>query len=158
MSKVVKMGCIQNLCDLFELHQDSKILNVGLDALEAILTVGARVNSVTDYVSLVEEAGGVEKIEGLQEHQNEEIYSKAVSILENFFGAEEEYEEEGAFNPFSTAAENATPSNSQYNFGMPTTGKASVDFSGAFGGPMQNAFGLASPQGNVFNFNMNGSL
>jgi importin subunit alpha-1 len=39
---------------------------------------------------IIEEAEGVDRIEDLQEHNNEEIYNKSYSILEEYFELEEE--------------------------------------------------------------------
>ena len=41
------------------------------------------------YAGLIDEADGLDKIEELQNHNNEEIYEKAVNILETFFDVEE---------------------------------------------------------------------
>ena len=41
------------------------------------------------YAALIDAAEGLDKIEELQNHNNEDIYEKAVSILENFFDVEE---------------------------------------------------------------------
>mmetsp|Transcript_45344 Transcript_45344/g.66784 ORF Transcript_45344/g.66784 Transcript_45344/m.66784 type:complete len:84 (+) Transcript_45344:2-253(+) len=38
------------------------------------------------YDQLVDEAEGLAKIEGLQEHENDHIYKKAVEIIERFYG------------------------------------------------------------------------
>lgn len=45
---------------------------------------------VNYYAQLVEEAEGLEKIENLQSHDNNEIYEKAVKILETFRLEEED--------------------------------------------------------------------
>jgi len=41
------------------------------------------------YAQLVDEAEGLDKIEELQNHTNEDIYDKAVNILETFFDVED---------------------------------------------------------------------
>lgn len=46
-------------------------------------------NGVNPYAQLIDEAEGLDRIEHLQNHAHEEIYEKAVSILENFFDVED---------------------------------------------------------------------
>lgn len=46
-------------------------------------------NNVNPFAQLVEDADGLDKIEALQEHQNEDLYEKAVAILETYFECEE---------------------------------------------------------------------
>ncbi len=42
------------------------------------------------YAAMVEDAEGLDKIEALQQHQNEDVYVKAVHMLEAFFDIEGE--------------------------------------------------------------------
>lgn len=42
-------------------------------------------NGVNIYTQLIDEAEGLDKIEDLQTHENEEIYDKAANMLEQFF-------------------------------------------------------------------------
>ncbi|XP_024036257.1 importin subunit alpha-2-like [Citrus clementina] len=85
---LVREGCIKPLCDLF-VCPDPRIVTVCLEGLENILKVGEAEKNmgtatadVNQYAQLVEEAEGLEKIENLQSHDNNEIYEKAVKILE----------------------------------------------------------------------------
>ena len=87
---IVEYGAIKALCSILEVA-DSKIVLVALDALSAIMKVGTKHGS--NYAVLVDEAGGVEMIENLQEHENEKVYLKAVDILEEFFHGEEQEDE-----------------------------------------------------------------
>ncbi len=41
------------------------------------------------FATVIDEAEGTDKIEQLQSHSHEEIYEKAVSILETFFDVED---------------------------------------------------------------------
>jgi hypothetical protein len=83
---LVQQGCIPPLVALLSV-QDVNLLMVVLDALSHILAVGQNVpnangNPCADYV---EEAGGIDAIEALQEHENEEVYLKALKIIETYF-------------------------------------------------------------------------
>jgi importin subunit alpha-1 len=91
---LVNQGCIKPLCDILE-SQDIKIIGVCLDALESILRVGDMQKGhmgYNPYSVLIEEAGGMEKIEVLQGHSNGSIYEKAFQIVDKYFGEEEEEE------------------------------------------------------------------
>lgn len=46
-------------------------------------------NGVNPYAQLIDEADGLDRIEHLQNHAHENIYEKAVSILETFFDVED---------------------------------------------------------------------
>jgi importin subunit alpha-1 len=90
---LVQQGCIKPLCDLLTCS-DARIITVALEGLENILKIGEKdaksVGGLNQYSTLIEEAEGLDKIEQLQNHQNNDIYEKAVKILELYFGGEEE--------------------------------------------------------------------
>lgn len=74
---------------------DNKLIQVALDGIENILKVGEEDKfrtgqGVNAYAIYVEEAGGMEKIHDLQIHDNQDIYKKAYSIIDKYFGEEEE--------------------------------------------------------------------
>lgn len=79
------------MCDVLDVPGESRIIVAALDAIENILTVGERHN--LDYCTTVDECGGIDKLEKLQEHADDAIYNKAIHIIERFFG-EEEVEDE----------------------------------------------------------------
>ena len=92
---LVSQGCVKPLCDLL-ICPDPRIVTVCLEGLENILKVGevgknsGETGNVNFYAQLIEEAEGLEKIENLQSHDNNEIYEKAVKILETYWLEEEE--------------------------------------------------------------------
>jgi len=91
---LVECGCIKPMCDLLT-GQDSKLVGVALDALENILRVGKQKqqeNSLPDnpVVAIVEQADGLNRIEALQEDPNEDVYQKAVRMLEQYWPLEDE--------------------------------------------------------------------
>lgn len=125
---LVQQGCIEPLCNLLSVH-DTRIVSVALEGLENILRVGDKEKETTnsefnEFARLVESAGGLDKIEALQQHTQQEVYEKAVHLLEVYFAADEEEDIEGVV-PDSTG--------SQFTFG----GQAAPDGGFNFGGAPQ---------------------
>ncbi|GMH07728.1 hypothetical protein Nepgr_009568 [Nepenthes gracilis] len=92
---LVSQECIKPLCDLL-ICPDPRIVTVCLEGLENILKVGeaekhvANSGGVNLYAQMIDDAEGLEKIENLQTHNNNEIYEKAVKILETYWLEEED--------------------------------------------------------------------
>uniref|UniRef100_A0A3Q1DH40 Importin subunit alpha n=1 Tax=Amphiprion ocellaris TaxID=80972 RepID=A0A3Q1DH40_AMPOC len=91
---LVSLNAIKPMCDLLTV-MDSKIVQVSLNGLENILRLGeqeAKQNGtgINPYCALIEEAYGLDKIEFLQSHENQEIYQKAFDLIEHYFGVEED--------------------------------------------------------------------
>eukprot|EP00919_Chromeraceae_sp_WS-2016_P059847 GHVR01142244.1.p1 GENE.GHVR01142244.1~~GHVR01142244.1.p1 ORF type:complete len:518 (+),score=120.84 GHVR01142244.1:29-1582(+) len=94
---MVMCGCVAPLCGLLRV-KDTKIVSVALEALENILRMGAskqKDSNLPDnpWIATIEQCDGVEQIEKLQEDANEEIYNKAVALLERYFPVEEDEED-----------------------------------------------------------------
>ncbi|KAB5527397.1 hypothetical protein DKX38_021244 [Salix brachista] len=87
---LVDQGCIKPLCDLL-ICPDPRIVTVCLEGLENILKVGEAIKNLGNtgnailYTQMIEDVEGLEKIENLQSHDNNEIYEKAVKILETYW-------------------------------------------------------------------------
>jgi len=88
---VVEAGAIEAVCSILNAH-DTKMLLVALDAVDHILKLGVKLNK--DYPSFVDECEGLSMIEDLQEHESDEVYQKAVMIIETYFGADDGEENE----------------------------------------------------------------
>lgn len=118
--KLVEQGLIQPLCDLLEVNE-AKILMIAMESLDSVMAVGAASNQTSDFAQVVDEAGGLDKLEYLQEHENKSIYEKAVALIEKHFGCEEEEGE----------SENMAPvaSGNVFSFGVAPTGAVSKPFS-----------------------------
>ncbi|KAL1565137.1 Inositol monophosphatase 1 [Salvia divinorum] len=92
---LVQAGCIKPLCDLL-LCPDPRIVTVCLEGLENILKVGeaeknqGNSRDVNVFAQMIDDAEGLEKIENLQSHDNNEIYEKAVKILETYWLEEDD--------------------------------------------------------------------
>ncbi|CCE63719.1 hypothetical protein TPHA_0F02380 [Tetrapisispora phaffii CBS 4417] len=108
---LVAQGCIKPLCDLLEIA-DNKIVEVTLDALENILKMGeadkeARGLTINENADYIEKAGGMEKIFNCQQNENDKIYEKAYTIIETYFGEEDD-----------AIDENMAPQTSENTFGF----------------------------------------
>ena len=88
---VIEAGAIDAVCSILNVN-DTKMLLVALDAIECILKLGSKLNK--DYISFVDECDGLTMIETLQEHESDEVYQKAISLIETYFGAENGGEDE----------------------------------------------------------------
>lgn len=95
---LISQGCIKPLSDLLACS-DTRIINVALEGLENILRVGeaekdlGNTGGVNLYARYVDEAGGLEKVENLQTHDNSDIYEKSVKILETYWQEEDSEEQ-----------------------------------------------------------------
>lgn len=110
---LVRQGAIPAMCNLLS-SADPKMVMVAMEGVENILKAGkkeaVRASCVNQYCEFVEECGGLDQLENLQRHENEEIYDKAVKLLREFFESEEE--DDGAMVPAVDESKN------QFNFGM----------------------------------------
>lgn len=92
---LVSQGCIKPLCNLL-VCPDPRIVTVCLEGLENILRVGEAEKNMgltgdaNDYAQMIDDCDGLEKIENLQSHDNQEIYEKAVKILETYWLEDED--------------------------------------------------------------------
>ena len=70
--------------------KDAKTLTVSLEGINFILKAGQQVldNGENPYALVCEQSGVMDKIEALQFHENQKVYEKSVSLLENFFQIE----------------------------------------------------------------------
>lgn len=92
---LVECGAIQALCGLLHVV-DNKMIQVAMNGLENILKAGqvqtaqpGFEDSNNKYAAIVEECGGLDKIEYLQSHENPEIYQRAYNLIEKYFGNED---------------------------------------------------------------------
>jgi HEAT repeat protein len=106
---LVECGCIKPVVDLLSVS-DAKIIGVALECIGNILKVGKQKQqeaglAENPFSQAVEAADGLTRIEALQEDPNEDVYLKAVKLLENYFPIEDDaaIQDDGgntAFAPF----------------------------------------------------------
>merc|ERR1719270_2852666 len=91
---LIECGCIKPMCDLL-VTSEQRMIGVALDAIENILKVGHQSQKEktlpeNPVVALVEQAEGLQRLEALQEDPNEDVYHKAVRLLETYFPLEDD--------------------------------------------------------------------
>jgi len=113
---------------------DVKVINVALDALKAILAS----SQVTGrgYDQKVEELEGLDYLEALQGHENEEIYQKAVHIITTYLDGEDDDDE--------NENENVAPDGQSFSFGVTSNKSAKVNDDFGFGANSDFGFGGSS--------------
>eukprot|EP01087_Luapelamoeba_hula_P010412 TRINITY_DN2757_c0_g1_i1.p1 TRINITY_DN2757_c0_g1~~TRINITY_DN2757_c0_g1_i1.p1 ORF type:complete len:571 (-),score=119.97 TRINITY_DN2757_c0_g1_i1:229-1941(-) len=130
---MVAKGVVRPLCKLLKMS-DVKVLTVALDALDNVLKSEANSSKVRDvsYADLVEEFDGLDYIEALQQHENVDIYNKAVALLERYFSAQEDPDRENSnsSNQHVQPPNISTNSSGQQVFGFSFNAPASVPAGG----------------------------
>lgn len=131
IAALVAAGAIEPLCNLLD-AQDARIISVALEGLENILKAGERLRGAAaddavgnQYAEEVEATGGLDKIELLQTHANQDVYDKAVRVLETYFGADEEVDVAGL---------QPATANGQFSFGVPAGGAGGARVTAPEGG------------------------
>ncbi len=79
---MVQQGCIGPMCNMLS-TEDPLVIQVILDGLGNILKMAG--NQAKIIAKAIEEVGGMERIEGLQTHENMEIYKLAYTLVEMYF-------------------------------------------------------------------------
>ena len=81
----LQQGVLQPFCNLLTI-EDAQILVVVLDGISNILKMASNSEDDIDILTTqIEECGGLDKIETLQNHPNEEIYKLAFDIIDRYF-------------------------------------------------------------------------
>merc|ERR1711942_206140 len=115
IATIANHGIVPILCDLLTVR-DSKVTLVILDGLTNILATGQKIGQIDQVCNQIEECGGLDKIELLQQSENEKVYQVALDIIEKFFSAEDE---DAELKP--EVAENGNGFNFIVNEGGPST-------------------------------------
>jgi len=90
---LVTQGVIPPFCNLLNC-KDTQVIQVVLDGLNNMLKLAGP--DVEAVAAMVEECGGLDKIESLQNHENVEIYKLAYEIIEQYFSDDAEEDAEVA--------------------------------------------------------------
>ncbi|EPY81643.1 hypothetical protein CB1_000724003, partial [Camelus ferus] len=84
---LVQQNVIPPFCNLLSV-KDSQVVQVVLDGLKNILIMAG--DEASTVAEIIEECGGLEKIEVLQQHENEDIYKLAFEIIDQYFSGDDE--------------------------------------------------------------------
>ena len=120
----MSQGCIKPMCDLL-VCPDPRIVTVCLEGLEIILKIGeseknmGTTGGVNIYAQMIDEAEGLDKIENLQSHDNNDIYEKSVKILETYWVDDDEVlpPADGADNGFQFGGNDLNVPQGGFKFG-----------------------------------------
>jgi len=84
---LVENGVIEPMCNLLSV-KDTQVVQVVLDGLTNILkNAGSNVFVVAGEI---EKCNGLDKIEQLQSHENEDIYKLAYDLIDNYFSEDQQ--------------------------------------------------------------------
>lgn len=84
LAELVRANVLPALCNLLNVKEWGTIIVV-LDGLNNILTAAEKSRQLEQVAIMIEEAGGLDKLEALQQHENERIYQKSMTMIDTFF-------------------------------------------------------------------------
>lgn len=82
-------GAITALCNMLSCQED-RTLQVLLDGIQNILIHADKLDCLENAIDVIEECGGLDKIEGLQNSANDVIYQLAYRLVDTYFNEEED--------------------------------------------------------------------
>eukprot|EP01059_Diplonema_ambulator_P033175 TRINITY_DN6816_c0_g1_i1.p2 TRINITY_DN6816_c0_g1~~TRINITY_DN6816_c0_g1_i1.p2 ORF type:complete len:515 (+),score=190.37 TRINITY_DN6816_c0_g1_i1:56-1600(+) len=89
---VVQAGCLPPMVEFLSIT-DARLLTVVLEGIDNILASGETIvkthGGTNEYKNILRDCGGIDAIENLQAFHNQDVYTKAVAIIESYFEFEE---------------------------------------------------------------------
>lgn len=79
-----KVGVLAPFCNLLD-SKDSRTIIVVLTGLKNLFQLAEKLGGVESLSMAIEENGALDKLEMLQQHDNEEVYKSAYSIIDAYF-------------------------------------------------------------------------
>ncbi|KAM7354079.1 karyopherin subunit alpha [Cochliomyia hominivorax] len=90
---IEKYQILKPFCDLLD-ARDPRTIKVVLTGLSNLFALADRLGGAENLCLMVEEMGGLDKLENLQQHENEEVYKKAYAIVDAYFSSADGAESE----------------------------------------------------------------
>lgn len=84
LALLVQEGVLPPFCNLLEVKDWNTVIVI-LDGLTNILQTAEKMGEAERVAIMIEEAGGLDKLEALQRHENEQIYQKSMAMIDSFF-------------------------------------------------------------------------
>ncbi|KAJ8869132.1 hypothetical protein PR048_030700 [Dryococelus australis] len=88
MVELIMAQVLPPFCNLLNC-EDWKVVTVVLDGLANMLQMAEKSGNLDEIALMIEECGGLDKMEALQNHDNEKVYQKVLNLIEVFFSGEE---------------------------------------------------------------------
>ncbi|KAI9583927.1 importin subunit alpha [Glossina fuscipes] len=88
---IEKYQIFKPFCDLLE-AKDPRTVVVVLSGLTNLFALASKLGGTENLCLMLEEMGGLDKLENLQQHENEDIYKKAFAIIDTYFSDGDEAE------------------------------------------------------------------
>lgn len=85
VARLIHEGVIPPFCELLSC-KDALVIQVVLDGINNMLKMAGP--QVEPLCTMIEECGGLDKIEALQNHDNVDIYKLAYDIIEQYFSGD----------------------------------------------------------------------
>lgn len=81
-------GILKPFCELLT-SKEARTIKVVLTGLTNLFQLAEKLGGTESLCVIVEENGTLDKLEELQNHENEEIYKKAYELIDTYFSTDE---------------------------------------------------------------------